>query len=191
MLVRIFHYAPPDLSYDVQIRPFPLRNPKSTLRWTEHALADECNLFTFPNTTFSFNNFGPFRHFVEQHTPADVALMTKVQWEAHDDLDIAGGSTLTVAKKLVSLLPSLEEVTLRLVLEKNLREGEVSADHLAEWKAGLEGLKEGLKVVVKKNAPKEFEKCMRGGSVRFVPNPGKVGGESRWSKKMHQRNWVE
>lgn len=187
-LLRIFHYAAPDLSYDVQIRPLPLRKAKTFLSWTTHTLADELSLFSFPNTTFSFNNFGPFSHFVEQQTPANIALISKVQWEAHDDFDIDSGSTLTVAKMLVELLPALEEVTIRLVMKRSVSRQTIAAMNLTEWIVGLEGLKNGLKVVVKNIDPREWENGVRGGSIRFVPNPGKVDGESKASRKV---NWVE
>jgi hypothetical protein len=91
MIVRIFHYAPPDLSYDVQIRPLPLRKSKSTLPWSSYDLASELALFSFPTTTFSFNNFGPFSHFIAQQTPANIALITKVQWEAQTSGTLPAG----------------------------------------------------------------------------------------------------
>ena len=131
-LLRIFHYAAPDLSYDVQIRPLPLRKTVSLLPWSTRTLADEPKLFAFPTTTFSFNNFGPFSHCIEQQTPANISLITKVQWESHDDFDIAGGSTFTVAKMLVKLLPALEEVTIRLAMKRNVSRQTIAAMNLTE-----------------------------------------------------------
>jgi hypothetical protein len=179
-LVRILHFPVPDLTYKVQIRdrPGPLHDPFNSSRaYTTHTLALE-------PTLFSFANFGPFSHFLASHTPANVASITSVQWEAHDSWDVAGGSTLTVAKMLVDKLPGLKEVVILQVMGKKARGTWVVKRNLEAWENGLRNLKDGLTVTVRSIEPGKFEERMKGGSFRRVdPTEGRVSARkevSRW-----------
>ncbi|OAL07637.1 hypothetical protein IQ06DRAFT_300220 [Phaeosphaeriaceae sp. SRC1lsM3a] len=165
-IVRVTHQSPPDLSYEVRIRPVP--TGPSTLKppVTTHTLSDEPSLIDFPTSTFSFANHGPFSHFLSQHSPSDEASITKVEWEAHDAYDVAGGATLTVAKMLVARLPRLEEVVVRLVMGRREASAPILTRNCEEWVEGLKNLKRGLRVAVLTMERKAFERYLRGGSVR-------------------------
>jgi hypothetical protein len=186
-LVRILHFPVPDLTYKVQIRdrPGPLHDPFNPYPgYTTHTLALEPTLFSFATSTFSFANFGPFSHFLASHTPANVASITSVQWEAHDSWDVAGGSTLTVAKMLVDKLPSLKEVVILQVMGKKARGRWTVKRNLEAWENGLRDLKDDLTVTVRSIEPGKFEERMKGGSFRRVdPTEGRVSARkevSRW-----------
>jgi hypothetical protein len=186
-LVRILHFPVPDLTYKVQIRdrPGPLHDPSNPSRgYTTHTLALEPTLFSFATSTFSFANFGPFSHFLTSHTPANVASITSVQWEAHDSWDVAGGSTLTIAKMLVDKLPSLKEVVILQVMGKKARGTWTVKRNLEAWENGLRELKHGLTVTIKSIEPGKFEERMKGGSFRRVDlTEGRVSARkevSRW-----------
>jgi hypothetical protein len=176
--IRITQHPAPDLSYTIQIRGPPTRKHKTHKPPTEHTLAIETTLFNFSTSTFSFSDFGPFAHFLSQHSPADVACITSVQWEAHDSSGIAGGSTLTVAKMLVEKLPGLKSVEIRLIMSRSESENWIVQRNVKEWKEGLQGLKglkQGLYVSVQQQEKKRFEKCVLGDSVRWVdPSGGAV-----------------
>jgi hypothetical protein len=182
--VRISQHPAPDLSYTIQIRSPPFRKHRPHESKTEHTLATEAILFNFRTSMFSFSNFGPFTHFLSQHSPADVASVTSVQWEAHDSWAVAGGSTLTVAKMLVDKLPGLREVTIRLIMPRSESEDAIVRRNLEDWKVGLKGLKNGLFVSVKQQEWRRFEMCVWGGSFRWV-DPS--GGKAR-SKRV--KGWV-
>jgi hypothetical protein len=170
--IRISQHPAPDLSHTIQIRSPPFRKHRSHERKTEHTLATEATLFNFRTSTFSFSNFGPFTHFLSQHTPANVASITTVHWEAHDSWAVAGGSTLIVAKMLVDRLPELREVVIRLIMPRSESENAIVRRNLKDWKEGLKGLKNGLIVGVKQQERRRFEMCVLGGSLRWVDHSG-------------------
>jgi hypothetical protein len=186
-LVRILHFPVPDLTYKVQIRdrPGPLHDPSNPSRgYTTHTLALEPTLFSFATSTFSFANFGPFSHFLTSHTPANIASITRVQWEARDSWDVAGGSTLTVAKMLVDKLPGLKEVVLLQVMGKKARGTWTVKRNLEAWENGLRNLKDGLTVTVKSMEPGKFEERMKGGSFRRVdPMGGRVSARNATGRR--------
>jgi hypothetical protein len=186
-LVRILHFPVPDLTYKIQIRdrPGPLHDPFNSSRvYTTHTLALEPTLFSFATSTFSFANFGPFSHFLASHAPANVASITSVQWEAHDFWDVAGGSTLTVAKMLVDKLPGLKEVVILQVMGKKARGTWVVKRNLEAWENGLRNMKEGLTVTVRSIEPGKFEERMKGGSFRRVdPTGGRVSARNATGRR--------
>lgn len=167
-IVRIIHHAPPDLSYKVHIRPVPTGSSTPNPPLTTHTFAEEPSLIDFLTSTFSFNNYGPFKHFLSQHSPSAVASITKVQWEAYNEWDVAGSATLTVAKMLVERLPELQEVVVGLVMGRSMATQEILRNLVEKWVEGLKELKEGLKVAVVTKSPEVFEWGMRGGTVRGV-----------------------
>jgi hypothetical protein len=83
-LVRIVHYAVPDLTYTIHIRDFPLVGPPKCIPWANHTASEEPGLFDFATSVFSFNNFGPFAHFIRAQIPANLAAITRVKWKAFD-----------------------------------------------------------------------------------------------------------
>ncbi|KAH7408189.1 hypothetical protein DE146DRAFT_752334 [Phaeosphaeria sp. MPI-PUGE-AT-0046c] len=184
-IVRITHHKPPDLSYEVRVRPVPTgpSNPNPPL--STHTIDNEPSMVDFPTSTFSFNNYGPFAHFLSQHSPASVASITKVQWEAHDAVGVAGGATLTVAKMLIEKLPGLKEVVIRLFMERSVATGEYVGKNREKWVDGLKGLKKGLRVAVVTTNPKAFERGMKGGSVRGVNKNVKRKGAARNAGVWH------
>jgi hypothetical protein len=174
-LVRIIHYPVPDLTYKVQIcdpsgpRHDHQGHPQG---YATHNIAKEPTLFSFSTSTFSFANFGLFSDFISYYTPADVASITTVQWEAHVSWDVAGGSTLTVARMLVDRLPGLHGVVILLVMPKKDRNAGIVKRNLCEWKDGLAVMKEGLSVVVRRIEPGQFKTHTKGGSFRRVDSMG-------------------
>jgi hypothetical protein len=176
-LVRIIHYPVPDLTYEVQIcdPSGPLYDHQGHPQgYATHNLAKEPTLFSFSTSTFSFANFGLFSDFLSSFTPANVASMATVQWEAQDSWDVAGGSTLTVARMLVDRLLGLQEVVILLVMPKKNRDTGIVKRNLCEWENGLAAMKEGLSVVVRRIDPGRFKTRTEGGIFwRVNPTGGK------------------
>lgn len=104
-------------------------------------------------------------------------------------MDVASGSTLTVAKMLVTLLPGLKEVVIRLVLDKKDGADKIVQNNVAECAEGLAKMKEGLKVVVRKTQPAKFKTCMRGGDLRGV-DPAEESGAAEASRQKKELRGV-
>jgi hypothetical protein len=181
-LVRIIHYPIPDLTYTIHIRDIPLVGPPKCIPWANHTASEELGLFNFATSVFASKNFGPFTHFIRAQTLANLAAIIRVEWEAFDLWDVAGGSTLTVAKTLMNLLPRMKHIVTRLVLNKKDGAQDIGQNNLVEWKEGLETMRDGLDVTLRKTQTARFKTCMEDGSFRKV-NPAEESGAAERSRQ--------
>lgn len=85
----------------------------------------------------------------------------------------------------------MKDVVIRLVLDKKDDTDRVAQSNVKEWSEGLEKMKVGLKVVVRRTQPAQFETCMQGGSCRNF-NPAEENGatEASRQKKIARRKEV-